>query len=309
MKKIFLLALVPALMFSFAGCKKETEETPDDNTGGGSLTVENKQRSMLAYVTATWCGPCGSAGGPTFKAAVASKGTSEIIPLNIQTSNSRLTPIFKKPGVESQDSVFIAPIYGALLSNLNIPVDNNGSFSIPAFSMNNSYLGTSNTTSAVITDRANSFNANSPVLGVAANKSVNGNTITVNAKSKFFKEGNGEYFWSALILEKSVNGYQKVGGTDVNDYEHKYNIRASMQNGELNNQSVFGSSAFATGTVANGTEFSKTFTLNYINHHAASNPNFGLVPWNLNASNTAVAVIVWKKNGAKYEYVNGFVAE
>lgn len=301
MKKLFLLALVPALMFSFAGCKKEEEKSD-------GLTVENKQRSMLAYVTATWCGPCGSAGGPTFKAAVASKGTSEIIPLNIQTSNSSLTPIFKKPGVDSQDSVFIAPVFSALFSNLNIPT-NNGSYSIPAFSMNNSYLGTSNTTSTVITDRATSYNANAPVLGVAANKSVNGNTITVNAKTKFFKEGSGEYFWSALVIEKGVNGYQLVGATADNNYEHKYNVRASMQNGELNNQSVFGSSAFATGTVANGTEFTKTFTLNYVNHHASSNPAFNLIPWNLNASNTAVAVIVWKKNGAKYEFVNGFVTE
>jgi hypothetical protein len=316
MKKLnlFFAILVVTTAF-FAGCKKDETSTGDDDnnngSGGGSssLVVENKQRSLLAYVTATWCGPCGQYGGPNFKAAVTEKGTSEIIALNIQTSSSRLTPYFKRlSSMDNQDSVYIAPIFSNIFASLNIPTNAQGGFSIPSFSMNNAFLGTSNVTSATMTNNATSYNSNAPVVGVAAKKTISGNTITVDVKSKFFKEGSGEYFWSALVVEKSVTGYQLVGGTPNENYEHKYNVRASMQNGEMYNQSVFGSSSFASGTVAVGTEFTKTFKLNYVNY-TSINPAFGVIQWNLNPVNTNVAVIVWKKNGTRYDFVNGFVAE
>lgn len=305
MKKfnLFFAILVVTTAF-FAGCKKD--ETPATEEG---LVVENKQRSLLAYVTATWCGPCGQYGGPSFKTAVTEKGTNEIIALNIQTGNSRLTPYFKRPSsIDNQDSVYISPIFSPLFSSLNIPTTAQGGFSIPAFSMNNSYLGTSNVTSTTMVGNATTYNANAPVVGVVAKKTITGNTISVDVKSKFFKEGSGDYHWSALVVEKSKIGYQLVGGTPNESYEHKYNVRASMQNGEMYNQSVFSSSAFASGTVAVGSEFTKTFTLNYVNY-TAINPGFGLIQWNLNPASTNVVVIVWKKNGSKYDYVNGFVAE
>ncbi len=318
MKKLnlFFAILVVTTAF-FAGCKKdETSNVDDDNNtngGGGasSLVVENKQRSLLAYVTATWCGPCGQFGGPNFKTAVTEKGTNEIIALNIQTGNSRLTPHFKRPSsMDNPDSVYVPPIFPGLFASLNIPTNAQGGFSIPAFSMNNAYLGTSNVTSATMTNNATSYNSNAPVVGVAAKKTISGNTITVDVKSKFFKEGSGEYFWSALVVEKSTTGYQLVGGTPNENYEHKFNIRASMQGGEMYNQTVFSSSSFATGAVAVGTEFTKTFKLNYVNY-SALNPllNGGLIKWNLNPASTNVAVIVWKKNGTRYDFVNGFVAE
>ncbi len=314
MKKLnlFFAILVVTTAF-FAGCKKDETSTGDDNnnTGGGSssLVVENKQRSLLAYVTATWCGPCGQYGGPNFKAAVTEKGTNEIIALNIQTGNSRLTPYFKRlSSLNNADSVYISPIFSSIFGSLNIPTNAQGGYSIPAFSMNNAYLGTSNVTSTTMANNATSYNSNAPVVGVVAKKSISGNTITVDVKSKFFKEGSGEYFWSALVVEKSVTGYQLVGGTANESYEHKYNVRASMQGGEMYNQSVFGSSSFASGTVAVGSEFTKTFKLNYVNY-SAINPGFGLIQWNLNPATTNVAVIVWKKNGTRYDFVNGFVAE
>ncbi len=314
MKKLnlFFAILVVTTAF-FAGCKKdETSNVDDDNTNGGgssALVVENKQRSLLAYVTATWCPPCGQVGGPTFKAAVTEKGTNEIIALNIQTSDSRLTPYFKRPSsINNQDSVYIAPIFSRIFASLNIQTNAQGQYGIPAFSMNNAYLGGSNVTSTTMTNNATTYNSNAPVVGVAAKKTISGNTITVDVKSKFFKEGSGEYFWSALVVEKSVTGYQNVGGVDNQNYEHKYNVRASMQNGEMYNQSVFGSSSFASGTVAVGKEFTQTFKLNYVNY-SAINPAFGVIQWNLNPANTNVAVIVWKKNGTKYDFVNGFVAE
>jgi len=60
MKKIFLLALVPALMFSFAGCKKETEEKPNDQTQEEFLAPTNpmKRNVLLEALTGVRCGFC-----------------------------------------------------------------------------------------------------------------------------------------------------------------------------------------------------------------------------------------------------------
>lgn len=60
MKKIFLLALVPALMLSFAGCKKETEEKPKDQTEDEFLapTAPMKRNVLIEALTGVRCGFC-----------------------------------------------------------------------------------------------------------------------------------------------------------------------------------------------------------------------------------------------------------
>jgi hypothetical protein len=79
-----------------------------------------------------------------------------------------------------------------------------------------------------------------------------------------------------------------------------------MQNGELYNQNLWGE-AFSTGDVAIGKEFTKSFSLNY--EELTVNSGFNLIEWKLKADNTAIAVMVWKKLGDKYEFVNGILAE
>jgi hypothetical protein len=311
MKNLLLLSFL-ALAIGFApSCKKEKEETKVDEKEEikekePALVVEEKQRSLLVNVSATWCGPCGQYGGPAFKSAITTSGTSEIIPLNIQTSNSRLTPYFKKSGLENPDSVFIAPIFSSIFQSLYIPLNSQGGFSIPSFSMNNEFIGTSSTTSTTMVNKANSYNENKPVVGVVAKKKIEGNKISVDVKAKFFKEDAGEYHWVVLVLEKEVLGYQLVGGTANNSYEHRYNVRASMQDGELYNQNFWGNT-FASGNIAVGGEFTKSFSLNYQDLEVAS--KFQLIEWKLNPEKTAIAVMVWKKNADKYLFVNGFIAE
>ena len=57
MKKLLLLAVVAAgLAGMMQSCKPEN---PDGGSTAASLTVAKKQRSLVVYHTATWCGPCG----------------------------------------------------------------------------------------------------------------------------------------------------------------------------------------------------------------------------------------------------------
>ncbi len=310
MKKLILGLSAVAILFSAVSCKKEKDDTNDKNTGG--IAVEKKQRSFIGYVSATWCGPCGAYGGPTFKSTLNSKSDNEVIMLNIQTSTSKATPYFKRPSsMDNMDSVYISPIMGELFNSLNIPVSGTGSFSIPAFSANNAYIGSSSTTQAALESAITSNNAKSPLLGVGATKSINGNTISVDTKVDFYEQGSGEYFYSVVVLEDKHVGYQLVGSTANNSYEHYNFARAAMANGgEMHTQATFSKQSFASGSVASGQSFSKNFTFNYQSYTDAQvNPAFGLLKWNMTGANTKVAVMVWKKNGTKYEFVNGVIAK
>lgn len=306
MKKILFLSTA-ALLVVFAACKKDKKT--DDNTTGGGLayptTVDNTQRSFLAYVTATWCGPCGAYGGPTFKQVITDIGDN-VIACNIQTSSSQLTPYFKKDGVNHPDSTFIGPAFQQFFPTLNIPVTN-GSFNIPAFSVNNNYIGSSSTTVDQLKGAVNGNNGNSPEVGVAANAGISGNTITVKAKAKFFKEATAtEFMWAVVVIETPKVGYQNVNGSANNSYEHKGIVRAVVgSGGKMYNQNLWNNS-LATGTVAANKEYEKTFTFDFINY--TSLPT-GLQTWSsLTTSNTKVAVMVWRRMGTTYTFMNGAYA-
>lgn len=309
MKKIVFISAA-ALLTVFAACKK------DKKNGGGTTSTEvsapasgdvaNKQRSFMAYVTATWCGPCGQYGGPTFKQAITDLG-DDALALNIQTGNSQLTPYFKKDGVNAVDSTFIGPVFGQYFATLNVPTTG-GSFSIPAFSINNNYMGTSNTTVDNLKGAVTGNNANSPEVGVAANMGISGNKLTVKAKAKAFKAiGAGELVWSVAIIETPIVGYQLVGGTADNGYQHKGIVRAVIgSGGKMFNQNAWNSS-IVSGAVAVNAEFDKTFTFDFENYTAIPT---GLQKWtSMTTSNTKVAVMVWRKMGTVYTFVNGVYAK
>ena len=309
MKKLAFMLFGASLLF-VAGCKKES--TDDGSGDSGALVVEKKQRSMVGYVTATWCGPCGAYGGPNFKSALKQFGEDDITMLNIHTSTSRLTPYFKRESsMNNPDSVYITPLLGGIFNSLNIPTNSNGGFSIPSFSMNGGFLGTSNVDVNAIKSNMDAHNANSPQIGVAARKKISGNNISVDIKTKTFEELTGDYYITALVLEDQVFGVQ-TGAPDPNNTEHRNVVRALMNGGgEMYNQKMFGDVPFASGTVAANSEYETTLTLNYKKYTSANiNPAFGLIEWDMVPADTKIAVIVWSKfDQNKYIYVNSIMAK
>lgn len=309
MKKLAFMLFGASLLF-VAGCKKES--TDDGSGDSGALVVEKRQRSMVGYVTATWCGPCGAYGGPNFKKALDEVGEENITMLNIHTSSSKLTPYFKRPtSMNNTDSVYISPVFQGIFNSLNIPTTSTGGISIPSFSMNGGYMGTSNVTSEQVKNNAVAHNEYDPQIGVAARKKITGNTISVDIKTETYEELNGEYFVTALVLEDKVMGLQ-TGAPDPINTEHRNVVRACMNGGgEMYNQKMFDDMPFASGTVSAGSEYSTTINLNYQRYTAANiNPVFGLVEWDMAPANTKIAVIVWAKfDDTKYIYINSVVAK
>lgn len=310
MKKILFLSAA-ALLTVVAACKKDKKGGDDAGStevkAPASADVANKQRSFMAYVTATWCGPCGQYGGPTFKQVVNDLG-GDVLAVNVQTSNSQLTPYFKKNGVSHPDSTFIGPAFTQIFNTLNVPTSG-GSFSIPAFSVNNNYMGTSNTTVDQLKGAVTGNNANSPEIGVAANMGINGNTLTVKAKAKVFKATTAtEFVWSVVVIETPITGYQLVGGSANNSYEHKNIVRAVVgSGGKMYNQNMW-NSTIASGTLAANAEYDKTFTFDFENYTSLP-AGATLQKWtSMTKSNTKVAVMVWRKMGTTLTFVNGVYA-
>jgi len=294
MKKLLLLTSVAALTVFAVGCKKDKVE--DTNSGGGQtgLVVENQQRSLLVYSTATWCGPCGAYGGPNFKNALT---TPNLVALNFQSSGSSdLVPYYRKQGV---DTLFIAPFVNQLYNSMRP----NGY--IPLFTMNSAVLGNSAVTTAQIADAANIYNANSPEAGIAAQATLSGEKFTIDTKMKWFKAGSGEYYITAFIVEKDLNHRQAVGGAYQAVYGHKHIVRATTAGDcDRSTQTVFGE--IANGSLAVNAEFTKTLSFTWKNETPTGNLN----NWSLgSASNYGVAVVIFKKNGLLYDAVNSVWAD
>ena len=297
MKKIFVLGLI-ASAFLFGCGPDDTSTTPQTTVGGGEggggteLTVENTQRSILWYWTATWCGPCGSNGSPLFKQIIDENEGVDIIAVDLHSSNSsRLTPGYTDPADNSSKPT-------PAVSQIALNIRPNGY--IPLFTLNNEFQGNSSLNVGSVNSKIDANNLNDATVGVAASASADGNTITVKTKTKFFEETSGEYHISVLLLEKDVIAPQQVGGTLDNNFAHRQVVRASVVGGALHTQEGISNDAIASGSISADTEVEGEYTLEW--EEVAMPTGFSI--WNFDKTNTSVVVVIWKKNGALYDTVN-----
>lgn len=129
----------------------------------------------------------------------------------------------------------------------------------------------------------NNFAGTAPVASAAARQTITGNVVTVNANVKFWKPTSGEYLLAAYLVEDGALNLQNGQGSDP--VPHKAVLRASMSSFAFGEQ-------IATGTIKADQEYNKSFTYTISDSE-----------WD--KSKMKVYTIIWKKNGAKFEYVNG----
>ena len=291
MKKLLLLAVVAAgLAGMMQSCKPEN---PDGGSTAASLTVAKKQRSLVVYHTATWCGPCGLYAMPEFKKLVAANDVDNIVPVDYHSSNSsRLVPMWTKP---SNDTLFIAPFAQQFLYTVS-NINTSGQYSIPTFWLNNSLIGSSNIKLADI--QSSAVNANSiPVeIGVAASASASGQNLSIKYKLKAFApEAGSDYYISAFIVEKSVTALQTVSGSGDVSTAHERVIRASALTNANGVPVAFSTAASMTSPAVNA-EVEKTISWTITSSPDAVKAKFvGWPWWNWNPANTGVVIAVWRK--------------
>jgi hypothetical protein len=287
MKKLLFFATAAALTLTVA-CKKKTT---DDGDGAAAFAVENKQKAILVYNTATWCGPCGTYGGPMFKSVLSNP---DLVAIDLHTSgSSQLVPYYMKQG-GTNDTLFIS----TFSSKLAAQTKPNGY--IPHFYTNNTFLGNSEVTKVAVENAVNLFKAQTPAAGVAVKASNSNNKITIDYKAKSFAANTGDYHLSLLLVEKSIMGYQ--AGAPGSITTHEYIVRATAY-GTVYDQATAFSPAAVLSNPAAGQEVSGTQSFQYEALPVAARYS-SVQKWNYNAANTKVVAILWKKNGTAYDFVN-----
>lgn len=277
MKKMYLLAFVAVTSLALISCQKD--EKPDDNTGGGgdvysSITVPQTNTALVVKHSGTSCPPCGGWGWTAW---------DEIRATN--TANARFVTAF--------DDNFVAKLF---INQVSEDWANGLALnSWPTFCANYKVQTAKSGSSIDVTktkenvQTAVNTHAGAPVLANAAFKAtVDGDLMKLNIKTKFFQAGDGEYYMAVYVVEDGVMGAQSGHASYPNPVAHEFVLRDTYNpTGSLNPS--YGT-VISSGAVAAGTEFKTEYT-------------YRIEPtWN--KDNIHTYVVIWKKVGTKFEFVN-----
>lgn len=223
-----------------------------------SQDVPQEQQIVISKIGATWCPNCGTTAWDNFS-ILHNEFDDKAVILSLHPSRSSR--------LHSPESIDLAE---------NLPQ----SFGQPLFYVNR----TKYSTGSIVQNARQAIengNAAAPLANTGINATIKDGMLQVDAKVKFFQEGNGDYFLSLLIVEDGVIEVQSQRGSDAN---HKKLVRTSMMGG------TFGQ-AIGSGAIAAESEFTFSDTK--------------AIEADWNTENLEVAAVIWQKVGDDYEVVNG----
>lgn len=302
MKKLSLLALFVAVTVAFSACKKDDDKEP---TGGGSgsspVSVDQKQRSMFIDFTATWCGPCGKWGIPTFKQALSANG-DDVVGFAVHATPNQTSDLVAYYVRPNNDTLFVSPLLGDILGGLN-GLQLTG---WPTLWLNDAKMSSS---ASAINSKITAKAAESPVAGVGVEVTPTANGFTARVGAKFFQATSGEYYTSVLITEDNITNRQNHSDpgqpAQYQVQTHDHITRGTAINSKEDRPNTFGDAAIASGSIESGKYVENSYTFTFPNFDFSSLPaNTTLNKWTWKPENTNVVVILWKKNGTKYDFVN-----
>lgn len=297
MNKISLLSLLLTVIVVISSCKKEEEAgTGTDNS---QIVIDTKQRSLLMDFTATWCGPCGAYGTPTFKKIVATH-SDKIVGFSFHTGTSELSPYYYKGNT---DSTVVSSMLSYMFGSSGIEYDSTGTFGLPSFTINQKAVAIKE---EVIKPMLDANYEKSPLAGVGLRVERTNKGVNITPKVKFFDVAEGEYFLSLYFVEDNINHRQYTGFEYEDNYEHEHILRGSAI-GTRVQPATFGTS-INTVSIFKGQEFAMDKIV-YVHDTRIPNSSSSLNGWIWKPQNTSIAAIIWKKDGNKYQYINGTVVK
>ena len=227
-------------------------------SSGLAQDVPEVQQSLITKITATWCPNCGGWGWTFFD--------------NLYDDNA-------------DKAVLIAAHYSGELQT-SVSSDFATNFGVnyqPFFILGNENqnvsAGNAATKRMEIENAVDNNYLSDPIANAGLIVSKNGNSLSVQTKTRFFQNASGDYYLGVYVIEDGVVNYQANQG---NDAVHKKVMRASMSD------SSFGE-LIASGSISADTEFTKEYSID-------------ISSWNEN--NLEIATILWKKEGNTYYFVN-----
>lgn len=275
MKKLLAFAAIVAI--SFMGCKKDDDNsgTPTGGGGGGGLVVEEKNMGLYNKLTATWCGPCGQWGWTLNETIItAVEANAVVMGTYADNGTSYNNTLFYNSTAAGFKSSF-SPSSGwpDFCANGKQKTQFSGSGGIYSTQTKDSVIATINNHVAA------EVKANS-----AFTYTIDGDTLTIIARAKFFKDMNASsaYYLGAYIIEDDAMAPQNGITNNTTNTAHHHVLRGSASNstwGEL-----------ITSPSTTGSTFDFTFKK--------------VLPATWNKANLEVATIIWEKVGSTYKFVN-----
>jgi len=201
----------------------EEEDTEEEDTEEG-ITVEKKNRALLAKVTADWCGPCGT-----------------------------YAPLFEQNATTHKDDAISMAVYPDGQCNISTDASKavkNAFFPIkgyPTFFTNTKDAGWPPTKQAIDSDVA-AFIATPVIAGLGAKVTSDGTKISVSAKAEFYEDVTGDYSLAVYVVQKHKDGAQ----TNYNGGHHYVLEETATASGT--------GEPLAT-SVSNGDTFEKEFSI------------------------------------------------
>lgn len=226
---------------------------------GFAQDVPEVQRPLITKIAATWCPPCGGWGWDFFEHL-------------IDDNNAKAT-------------LMVAHHSGDLVSTAGEEFSENfASPYQPYFYFYNADQGVNggNVTQkrAAVASDVDLEATMQPLVNAGMIVELNDGVLTINTKTKFFQEAEGDYSLGVYIVENGVINQQAGQGANA---VHEKVLRGAVS------ASTFGDS-FVNGTVTAGQEFSKTYMQNMASDWVVGN--------------LEVATVIWKNNDGVYEAVN-----
>lgn len=275
MKKVLLSIFT--IMLVISACKK-TENTPEPtannnepNTGGNNepqeIVVPEVNISMVTKVTGSLCGPCGSWGWIMFEDIIATNKDRAFFVAAY--SDNFVAKLFITPEAETMENAW-------------------GVTGFPTFVAN----GVAQPDRASGVNTAVEAHANGEVfVNSGLRTSIEDDVMTIETKTKFFKDVGGDVYLAVYLMEDKVKGAQTGHPDGANTMHHVVLRKAAKLEGAASAE-TWGyqigepGSALTTG----GTEIDNKFTVDVAGY---------------NQDNLSVAVVVWRKIGVRYQYLNG----
>jgi hypothetical protein len=254
-----------AVAVMFMSCKKdESKEVDVIEEEVVELSYDSIQNAIIQDFTSTGCPGCGSWGVPTFEQFIKNNPTVVPVSVHIKYNDPMITQ-------ESND-----------LGNNRVgrkwtPQLAIGNEQCVLLTNSNSIDGQGSV--AKMNAEFASLTSMAPVVAADAKYKIEEGKVTVNYGSKSLENLTGEYFISTLLMEDSIV-YKQSNASQ--NFVHNYVIRESVDN-------VFGT-AIPAAKLNKGEihELEATFEVDN--------------SWR--ESKLYVIVLVWKKNGGIYEFIN-----
>lgn len=254
--------------FTFFACSESTptDTSKNDDNPPQGLQVEEKQMALINKMTATWCGTCGTWGWDVFK---------EIID-------------------ETKGKAVLMGTYGSSASDMTNQTAQQFNFAFapgtgyPAFCYNGQnftqyvqgYVD-SEATQETIIDKAAKFNRDKPIVNAGYEMLIEGNSLTINTRTRFFQQTEGKYYLGVYVIENGVGNEQAGRGYS----NHLYVLRGTA------NETSWGEQV-ASGKIEAGFTGENSYSIE--------------IEEDWNTDHLSAALVIWEKVGDKYIFVNAY---